>query len=190
MQPTPPGPGPDASVDVHGRDETMGRVVAVKRLLTSSAGDDEARTRFIREAQIQGQLEHPAIVPVYDLFLHEQRLRGRTLEDILIGLREKRREDVAASSRHRLLTAFTAVCIAIAFRAYARRPAPVFSSSAFCRQSDWLIRTGREHGNPVLPSEQRTLIPCRKEETAGSRGSHFCKKVVVLGAAVNHRESA
>lgn len=105
------------------RDGTIGRDVAVKRLLAARSGDAEARTRFIREAQIQGQLEHPAIVPVYDLsvdsdgtvFFTMKRLRGRTLEEILTGLREERPEDVAAFSRHRLLSAFTAVCIAIEF---------------------------------------------------------------------------
>lgn len=104
-------------------DRTIGRDVAVKRLLIDRSADAEARTRFIREAQIQGQLEHPAIVPVYDLsvdtdgtvFFTMKRLRGRTLEDILTGLREQRPADIAAFSRHRLLNAFTAVCIAIEF---------------------------------------------------------------------------
>ncbi|HNA00211.1 MAG TPA: hypothetical protein PLN49_05075, partial [Ferruginibacter sp.] len=74
------------------RDQVIGREVAVKRMLPERQSDDVARTRFLREAQIQGQLEHPGIVPVYDLsmasdgsaFFTMKRLRGRTLEDIVL----------------------------------------------------------------------------------------------------------
>src|SRR4051812_33126866 len=46
------------------RDARIGRDVAVK--VSLNAGDGN-RARFLREARIQGQLEHPAIVPVHDL---------------------------------------------------------------------------------------------------------------------------
>ncbi|TXH26426.1 MAG: serine/threonine protein kinase [Elusimicrobia bacterium] len=105
------------------RDLVIGREVAVKRMLPQRLSDDVARTRFLREAQIQGQLEHPGIVPVYDLsmasdgsaFFTMKRLRGRTLEDILAALHRGRPEEVAAFSRHRLLSAFSAVCMAVDF---------------------------------------------------------------------------
>lgn len=105
------------------RDVLMGRDVAVKRILPELAENTEVRTRFVREAQIQGQLEHPAIVPVYDLgvsgnqtvFFTMKRLRGRTLEDILTGLREGRAADVAEYPRYRLLQALAAVCMAVDF---------------------------------------------------------------------------
>src|ERR1700690_2431912 len=42
-------------------DGRIGRDVAMK--LVRSGGED----RFIREVRVQGQLEHPSIVPVYDL---------------------------------------------------------------------------------------------------------------------------
>ena len=50
-----------------GRDEDLGREVAVKVLGTRLASNEEALRRFIEEAQIAGQLQHPGIVPVYDL---------------------------------------------------------------------------------------------------------------------------
>src|SRR5262245_37262972 len=48
-------------------DSVIRREVAMKRILANQSEDVDARTRFIREGQIQGQLEHPAIVPVYDM---------------------------------------------------------------------------------------------------------------------------
>lgn len=105
------------------KDVIIGREVALKSLLPALVSDDGLRNRFLREAQIQGQLEHPAIVPVYDLsrdadgtpFFTMKRLRGRTLEDILKGLQQGRPEDLAAYPRHRLLRTLAAVCQAVDF---------------------------------------------------------------------------
>src|SRR6185503_2689597 len=49
------------------RDARIGREVAVKVLLPAQEKKPAARARFLREARVQGQLEHPAIVPVHDL---------------------------------------------------------------------------------------------------------------------------
>jgi serine/threonine protein kinase len=43
------------------RDERLGRVVALKLL----AGDEEVRTRFVREARAVAAVDHPHIIPVY-----------------------------------------------------------------------------------------------------------------------------
>jgi tetratricopeptide (TPR) repeat protein len=48
-------------------DEELNREIALKEILPSHADHDEARTRFIREAEITGALEHPGVVPVYSL---------------------------------------------------------------------------------------------------------------------------
>src|SRR3970282_1169113 len=72
----------------------IGRQVAVKSLRERARGDAGASARFLREARIQGQLEHPAIVPVYDLgadtaghpYFTMKRLRGMTLEQLLARL--------------------------------------------------------------------------------------------------------
>ncbi len=47
-------------------DEQIGREVAVKRIRPELASGD-ALARFVREARVQGRLEHPAVVPVHDL---------------------------------------------------------------------------------------------------------------------------
>ena len=46
------------------RDEQVGRDSAIKRMRAAAPGERAVR-RFLREASIQGRLEHPAIVPVH-----------------------------------------------------------------------------------------------------------------------------
>ncbi|MBK9264663.1 MAG: hypothetical protein IPM54_33375 [Polyangiaceae bacterium] len=77
-------------------DTRIGRRVAKKTLLADT-DSPTARARFLREARVQGQLEHPSIVPVYDLDLDPQgrpfftmkRVRGDTLERVIEHLRRK-----------------------------------------------------------------------------------------------------
>ncbi|MBM4362816.1 MAG: serine/threonine protein kinase, partial [Deltaproteobacteria bacterium] len=49
---------------------SMGRAVAVKTLRPGAA-DDLAALRLLREAWVAGQLEHPNVLPVYDVTLDE-----------------------------------------------------------------------------------------------------------------------
>ena len=89
-------------------DERIGRDVAMK-VMRADAIDPQ---RFLREARVQGQLEHPSIVPVYDvargedggLFFTMKRVRGVTLE-----------EAASTHTRRRLLSSFVNVCLAIDF---------------------------------------------------------------------------
>jgi hypothetical protein len=48
------------------RDRMIGREVAMKVVLPSTKGRGEIQARFVREARVQEQLEHPAIVAVHD----------------------------------------------------------------------------------------------------------------------------
>ena len=54
-----------------GRDEKIGRTVAIKTMVIGSDVDDdmrdEVKTRFFREAEAAGRLDHPNIVTVYDV---------------------------------------------------------------------------------------------------------------------------
>jgi serine/threonine-protein kinase len=103
------------------RDRAIGREVALKVLHPSRATQGELRERFVREARVQAQLEHPAIVPVYDFgvdaeglaYFTMKRVRGVTLEEIIDGLRRNDAETLRQYGRHRLLAAFVQVCRAI-----------------------------------------------------------------------------
>src|SRR5690625_7398684 len=53
--------------EVHiGRDNRLGRTVAIKILRSDLARDPSFQARFRREAQSAASLNHPAIVSVYD----------------------------------------------------------------------------------------------------------------------------
>jgi serine/threonine-protein kinase len=49
------------------RDAELNREVALKEILPRHADSEEARQRFVVEAEITGSLEHPGVVPVYGL---------------------------------------------------------------------------------------------------------------------------
>src|SRR5262249_61378649 len=51
---------------LRGRDAELGRELAVKVLLEKHAGRPEVVRRFVEEAQLGAQLQHPGVVPVYD----------------------------------------------------------------------------------------------------------------------------
>jgi len=102
-------------------DEHIGRDVAVKRIRASQPSAEEL-SRFVREARVQGCLEHPAVVPVHDLavdrdgrpFFVMTRLTGTTMLELLGKLRAGTESD-AAAARRRLLHAFADVCLAVEF---------------------------------------------------------------------------
>jgi serine/threonine-protein kinase len=95
------------------RDSKIGRDVAIKRMRTASPSI-ELVDRFLREAKIQARLDHPAIVPVYELgydtegrpYFTMKRLAGTTLLDRL---------GKDGASQQSLLRAFVDVCLAIDF---------------------------------------------------------------------------
>ncbi len=109
------------------RDERIGREVAMKVIRPGGGSRSDARARFVREARVQGQLEHPSIVPVYDLgvnpdgaaFFTMKRVRGETLQEVVEKLAEGDPAAAATHTRRKLLGAFSSVCLAVAF-AHAR----------------------------------------------------------------------
>ncbi|MEC9004024.1 MAG: protein kinase, partial [Planctomycetota bacterium] len=101
-------------------DNNLNRKVALKDLQPEYTEDPAIRDRFIREAQITGKLDHPNIVPVYQLrqgsdvtdpFYTMRLVEGKTLREI-IGQHpavKGRREQV------KLLNVLTTVCQTIAY---------------------------------------------------------------------------
>ncbi|MFO0587081.1 MAG: protein kinase [Polyangiaceae bacterium] len=105
------------------RDRRLGREVAVKVLRVEDGPFGVRRMRFVREARVQGQLEHPSVVPVYDLDetpegearITMKRVRGHTLESVLAGLATGDTALARRFTRRRLLTAFVSVCRALEY---------------------------------------------------------------------------
>ena len=99
------------------------RNVAMKVLYGSDKKAPKRVHRFIREARITAQLEHPNIVPVYEVgvdaddnvFYTMKKVRGTTLETILGGLKQRNPAFTGTYSLSRLLTIFQGICHALAF---------------------------------------------------------------------------
>jgi serine/threonine-protein kinase len=98
---------------VAAHDTRIGRDVAIKRLHAENPSD-AAMARFLREARIQGRLEHPAIPPVHDL-AHDEDGRPyfamRKLEGVTLA--ETLRDPKSPFTTQRLLRAFVEICNAI-----------------------------------------------------------------------------
>jgi serine/threonine protein kinase len=102
-------------------DRRIGRDVAQKTLRSEISKSRVSFERFLREARVQGQLEHPAVVPVYDLavdpqgnvFFTMKRVRGTPLDEILDALEAG--QTLERFNRRKLLTAFVQICLAIEF---------------------------------------------------------------------------
>jgi WD40 repeat protein/serine/threonine protein kinase len=101
-------------------DRDLGREVAMKVMLEGM--DEKARGRFVEEAQVTAQLEHPNIVPVHELgidaegklFFTMKLVKGKSLSEVLKGLKEGK-EEGREYTTGRLLNAFVNVCNAMAF---------------------------------------------------------------------------
>jgi hypothetical protein len=104
-------------------DQQIGRDVAMKVLRRRYCSQPDTLARFVREARIQGQLEHPSIVPVYDIgrlpngdvFFTMQRVRGCSIEEIVDGQIARGREYIERYPRRLLLRAFSNACLAVDF---------------------------------------------------------------------------
>ncbi len=106
---------------MRGRDMDLGRDLAVKVLLEAHQQKPELVKRFLEEAQIGGQLQHPGVVPVYELgsfadrrpFFTMKLVKGRTLAELL------RERIEPTEDRPRLLAIFAQMCQTMAY-AHAR----------------------------------------------------------------------
>jgi serine/threonine-protein kinase len=107
------------------RDQDLQREVALKEVRPGLADNPHVRQRFLREAQVTGQLEHPNIVPVYELvcrttgeepFYVMRLVRGQTLDGAIEAYQQRRaaHKDDPLELR-RLLAAFSTVCQALGY---------------------------------------------------------------------------
>ncbi|HEX7480499.1 MAG TPA: cyclic nucleotide-binding domain-containing protein [Polyangiales bacterium] len=163
-------------------DRLVLREVAMKVLEPSRTFDELAR--FIEEAQITGQLDHPNIVPIHDVELDDKGLptrftmklvRGQTLH---AALDQYAHGELSAEQLEELLGVFLKVCDALAF-AHSRgvihrdlKPANIMiGSHGQVYVMDWgiaMLRQGArpsQHGpdTPAMRTAAETL-----QEAAGS----------------------
>jgi len=109
---------------VHDRD--LKRPVAMK-IVHEALSEEYQGARFVEEAQITGQLDHPNIVPVYELgvtdggraYFTMKEVRGRSLADVLDALDADDAATRAEFTLTRILQLMQKVCEAMAF-AHAR----------------------------------------------------------------------
>ena len=102
---------------IKGRDTDLGRELAIKVLLDSHKDKPEVLQRFVEEAQIGGQLQHPGIVPVYELgqfgdqrpFFTMKLVKGETLA-ALLAKRKDPSDDLP-----KLLGIFEQICQTMAY---------------------------------------------------------------------------
>jgi eukaryotic-like serine/threonine-protein kinase len=114
----PPKPGGMGQVWL-AHDDRLGRKVGLKEP-RADMDSEAARRLFLAEAQITGQLQHPGIVPVYDLvrpedgsppFYTMRYVDGQTLAEAAAGFHQARARGAAGNVELReLLTAFVSLC--------------------------------------------------------------------------------
>jgi serine/threonine protein kinase len=155
-----------------GRDPDLGRDLAVKVLLERHEDRPELVRRFVEEAQIGGQLQHPGIVPVYELgafadrrpFFTMKLVKGRTLANLLAE-RSSPTDDLP-----RFLAIFEAVCQTVGY-AHSRgvihrdlKPSNVMVGSfGEVQVMDWGLAKVLKHGGiadepPPEPSFEVSVI--------------------------------
>ena len=100
-----------------GRDPDLGRDVALKVLRDDLRDDAGMVRRFVEEAQIGGQLQHPGIVPIYELgtfadlrpFFAMKLVKGHTLAQLLEA------RDGPGDDRPRFLSIFESIAQTVAY---------------------------------------------------------------------------
>ena len=109
-------------------DEELHREVALKEIQERFADHPDSRARFLREAEITGNLEHPGVVPVYGLgayadgrpYYAMRFIRGERMQEAIERFHkadEDPRRDPGERSLalRELLGRFVAVCNAVAY---------------------------------------------------------------------------
>ena len=100
-----------------GRDPDLGRDVAIKVLRADLRDKADLVRRFVEEAQIGGQLQHPGVVPIYELgtfadrrpFFSMKLVKGQTLADLLAA------RSGPADDLPRFLSIFAAIAQTMAY---------------------------------------------------------------------------
>ena len=170
-----------------GRDPDLGRDVALKVLREDHRENADMVRRFIEEAQIGGQLQHPGVVPIYELgtftdrrpFFSMKLVKGHTLASLLAD-RENPSDDLP-----RFLSIFEAIAQTVAYT-HARgvihrdlKPSNVMVGSfGEVQVMDWGLAKVLPRGGVVDDAQagksarQETLIATNRSQSDDPRLSH------------------
>jgi serine/threonine protein kinase len=104
-------------------DLNLERNVAMKVLSSKIETSRASILRFVQESRVTGRLEHPNIIPLYEMGINKQGaafytmklVHGITLKEILDKIAAKDADAISRFSLPRLLTIFEKVCDAVAF---------------------------------------------------------------------------
>lgn len=110
------------------RETNLNRLVALKAVLPKLASKEASLKRFLREAQITAQLQHPGVVPVYELgelrdgrpYFTMREIKGRTLSQLVKSVHLASQEgqwapDGAGWTLRRLVETFHRACETVAY---------------------------------------------------------------------------
>ena len=164
-----------------GRDTRLGCDLAIKVLRLEYLRMPGALERFVEEAQIAGQLQHPGIVPVHELgqfddgrlYITMKLVRGQTLAELLA-----RRCDTA-EDRPRFLAVFLQVCQTLAY-AHSRgvihrdlKPANIMVGPfGEVQVMDWGLAKVVDHKDAVASSLQREEHATSHDSAASNYSTH------------------
>ncbi|MDD4278928.1 MAG: serine/threonine protein kinase [Candidatus Sumerlaeales bacterium] len=158
-------------------DNALDRDVAIKEIRKELLEQNDLRQlmRFIQEARITGQLQHPAIVPIYELSIKPngkpyfvmKYVQGLSMEDALKKTQSLESEDARFAARMKLLEPLISICEAIAY-AHEKgvihrdlKPANIimgkFGETVIL---DWGLSkyVGQQEDRSVIPNRQEELI--------------------------------
>ena len=150
-----------------GRDPDLGRDVALKVLREDFRDDADMVRRFVEEAQIGGQLQHPGIVPIYEMgtfgdrrpFFSMKLVKGDTLAQLLAARKDP------GDGLPRFLSIFESIAQTVAY-AHARgvihrdlKPSNVMVGSfGEVQVMDWgLAKVLPAAGSPTTPRPARSI---------------------------------
>lgn len=180
-----------------GHDKRLSREIAVKRLRPDLPFNERRAYRFIREAEITAKLQHPGIVPIYNLNLKGSSasytmplVSGKTLRELVIETHEQigprtTREEWKLKIRP-LLNHFIAACHAIAY-AHSHdvihrdiKPANIIiGEQGQTLVLDW--GCAKEAGEVEEAGDPAEVMP---EELAEILGEGFTSQMTVTGAVL------
>ena len=108
---------------IEARDQHLGREVAIKILHDGEGLSRDGIARFVAEAQITAQLEHPSVIPVHEIgimpggmpYFSMKLVKGRSLDDVINHMRIGDRDMLRQYNYLARLRLFQRICQGMAY---------------------------------------------------------------------------